>query len=373
MKEAFYFPHDNNAINDPKLMSVLMSVWLAWIWLYWIIIETMHQQDEWMMTVDQYEKLIRWYLRGNDSIDVQHVLNTYSENGLFLFTSDWKIYAKRVVENKRFREELREKRKNAWKASAEKRASAKENQEDNSTHVEQVLNTWWTRKGKERKGNKKEIETETEEKYIKEKEILEFWKSFSKNIQHDESVKIFESIQKALWKFSYDKIKRWIEIYSKVVDNPNSFFSYRWTLEEFLKREWGLNTFCEKNVSDYVKKQTWEKKPFVDYDAQKKEIEAREKRAAAEKVEFDNKKKAEKIQDEKMKRWFESLPEDSQIKIQIEKEVEENKWVKMLFDSAMREKEWTLMREDKLRTANFHKEWARTVLIKQFYKKQFTS
>lgn len=327
----------------------------------------MHQQDEWMMTIDQYEKLIRWYLRGNDSIDVQHVLNTYSENWLFLTTSDWKIYAKRVVENKRFREELREKRKNAWKASAEKRASAKENQEDIWTSVEQVLNTWWTRKGKERKGNKKEIETETEKKYIKEKEILNFWKSFPKNIQHDESEKILESIKKALWKFSHDKIKRWIEVYSKVVENPNSFFSYRWTLEEFLKREWWLNTFCEKNVSDYVKKQTWEKKPFVDYEAQKREIAEREKKAAAEKAEFDNQQAAKKREDEKIMKWFESLPEDSSLRKEIEKEIDENKTIKLWFDAIKNMQPWTLLYEQKLETAKNQRERLKIVVIRKFY------
>lgn len=367
MKEAFYFPHDNNAINDPKMMSVLMSSWLAWIWLYWIIIESMHQQDSWMLTVSQYEQLIQWYSRWGDSIDVQHVLKSYSESWLFLFTWDGKVFSKRVVENKKYREELIEKKRNAWKMSAEKRASAKENQEQDSTGVQQVFNTTSTRKGKERKGNKKEIETGTEEKYIKEKKILEIWNSFWKNIQHQESEKIIASISKAIDKFSEDAIISWIEVYSKVISNPNCFFSYRWTLEEFLKREWWLNTFQHKNVWDYEKKTKWESKPFVDYEAIKKETLAREKKADQEKRDFDNQKALEKQQDDKILRWFESLPEESELKKNIEKAIDENKTIKLWFDSLNSLTPGTLMYEQKLESANKQRERLKIVVIRQFY------
>ena len=365
MKEAFYFPHDNNAINDPKMMSVLMSAWLSWIWLYWIIIESMHQQDSWMLTVSQYEQLIQWYSRWSDSIDVQQVLNSYSESWLFLFTWDWKVFSKRVVENKKYREELIEKKRNAWKMSAEKRASAKENQEEVWTGVEHVLNTTPTRKGKERKG--KEIKTETEtEKYIKEKKILEIWNSFWKNIQHQESAKIISSISKALEKFDFETIKNGIEIYSKVL-LLGGWFSYRWTIEEFLKREWGLNTFQHKKVSDYAEKPKSSWKPFVDYEAIKRETLNREKKADQEKRDFDNQKALEKQQDDKILIWFESLPEDSELKKNIEKAIDENKTIKLWFDSLNSLAPGTLMYEQKLESANKQRERLKIVVIRQFY------
>jgi len=282
-----------------------------------------------MIEVHEYEQLIDWYSRGLDSTYVEQVLNIYSKSWLFLFSSDWKVYSKRVVENKKFREEMREKKRNAWKASAEKRASAKENQDEIPTGVEQVLNTWWTRKGKERKGNRKEIETEIQEKYIKEKKVLELWNSFGKNIQHQESAKIFESIKKAFWKFSEDQIIKWINVYWEVLLRPDAFFSYRWTLEEFLKREWWLNTFMQKAVKDYIKQNPWEKKPFIDYEAQKRETLERERKAQQEKLDWDNQKEAEKRQDDKIMRWFESLPEESELKKKIEKAIDENSTIKL--------------------------------------------
>lgn len=60
-KESFYFPHDNNAHNDPKLMSLFMEFGLAGIGLYWILIEILHQQTDGRITMNQFEEYIRWY------------------------------------------------------------------------------------------------------------------------------------------------------------------------------------------------------------------------------------------------------------------------------------------------------------------------
>ena len=44
MKETFYFQHDFNARNDPKLQSVLMDKGVAGIGIYWCIIEQLYEQ-----------------------------------------------------------------------------------------------------------------------------------------------------------------------------------------------------------------------------------------------------------------------------------------------------------------------------------------
>lgn len=45
MKKAFYFSHDMNAIQDPKMMALLSKCGTAGVGLYWIIIEILHQQQ----------------------------------------------------------------------------------------------------------------------------------------------------------------------------------------------------------------------------------------------------------------------------------------------------------------------------------------
>lgn len=45
MKKAFYFSHDTNAIQDPKMMALLSKCGVAGVGLYWILIEILHQQQ----------------------------------------------------------------------------------------------------------------------------------------------------------------------------------------------------------------------------------------------------------------------------------------------------------------------------------------
>lgn len=45
MKEVFYFQHDYNARNDPKLQDVLIEHGIGGIGIFWCIIEQMYEQD----------------------------------------------------------------------------------------------------------------------------------------------------------------------------------------------------------------------------------------------------------------------------------------------------------------------------------------
>ena len=45
MKETFYFQHDFNARNDPKLQNVLMEHGCAGLGVFWCIVEQLHEQD----------------------------------------------------------------------------------------------------------------------------------------------------------------------------------------------------------------------------------------------------------------------------------------------------------------------------------------
>lgn len=45
MKEIFYFQHDYNARNNPKLQNVLMEHGCAGIGVFWCIVEQLHEQD----------------------------------------------------------------------------------------------------------------------------------------------------------------------------------------------------------------------------------------------------------------------------------------------------------------------------------------
>lgn len=44
MKEAFYFQHDYNARNDPKLQEVLLEYGVAGVGIFWCVIEQLYEQ-----------------------------------------------------------------------------------------------------------------------------------------------------------------------------------------------------------------------------------------------------------------------------------------------------------------------------------------
>lgn len=159
MKETFYFPHDTNAHSDPKLVALLCDAWLQWLWMYRILVEIMHQQDDWMLTEKQLKQYLRMYATHDEHMFntwwayVEQMLNTFKTNDIFVFTDDWKIYSKRVLKNKQFRKDMLEKKSLAWIISWQNRRWKAETW----TRVEHVLNTWWTQpqQGKERKGKER--------------------------------------------------------------------------------------------------------------------------------------------------------------------------------------------------------------------------
>lgn len=46
-KNTYYFPHDYNAHNDPKIVKLSMKGWDL-VGLYWSIVGMLHEQDGWM-------------------------------------------------------------------------------------------------------------------------------------------------------------------------------------------------------------------------------------------------------------------------------------------------------------------------------------
>lgn len=237
MKETFYFPHDNNAHNDPKLMSVLMWIWLSWIWIYWIIIEIMHQQKDWKISEDEFKNYLKFYSWNEKEDFVEQVLNKFETSQIFCF-EDWKVFSKRVLENKKFRSDLKEKRSKAWKKSAEKRALTKDNPtsvEQNSTSDEQ-----WKGKRKEKENEKKENnKQELENLVLKWNNIkLPVDKQLPSTRKITEDLKI--SFRKIKQEFNLDEIGEWVNKYCNEIleRNPtNSFADHRFTLYEFLKQK----------------------------------------------------------------------------------------------------------------------------------------
>lgn len=147
MKDTFYFQHDYNAIQDPKMMSLLFDCGLAGIGIYWIIIEILHQQENGTITEDELRNYICFYSKFEKDQQVLNKIKDLLMTSGLLIKMDHLIGSNRVMRNKQYRSNISEKRSIAGKKSAELRIKSAIQQ--NPTSVEQ--NPTKERKGKERK------------------------------------------------------------------------------------------------------------------------------------------------------------------------------------------------------------------------------
>ncbi len=103
-------------------------------------------------------------------------------------------------------------------------------------------------------------EQHTDEQII-EHPILTYWNQ--KNIiVHKPSAKINATIKKALKTFTEEQIKLYIDRYVKMVNDPNYYFDYKWTLEEFLTRKKGIYDFADDGVKWVNYMQDQDKRSF---------------------------------------------------------------------------------------------------------------
>lgn len=93
-------------------------------------------------------------------------------------------------------------------------------------------------------------------------DILNFWNSKKIAIHKTISDKTKRTINTLLKEFSLEEIKKGISNYAEVYHSEITWFTYKWTLEEFLQRNNGFRVFLYKTVSDYTdkRKQTKDEK-----------------------------------------------------------------------------------------------------------------
>ena len=124
------------------------------------------------------------------------------------------------------------------------------------------------------------IDNNLKEKYKKEKllSILDYWNS--KNIiVHKSSNDILETINSALKKETKENIMLAIDHYKEILDSAY-FFSYKWSLVDFLKRKTGYKSFLNDG-SNWVNYLEWKNNPKPQYNnsktVEKKELSDFEK------------------------------------------------------------------------------------------------
>ena len=116
MKETFYFAHDYNARNDPKLQNVLFDLGIEGIGVFWCIIEQLYEQGGKLPL--HYCKSIAFALH----VDFKCVERLVNDYGLFKNDGE-NMWSESVLNRLNRRSEVSEKRKLAalarWRQNIE--------------------------------------------------------------------------------------------------------------------------------------------------------------------------------------------------------------------------------------------------------------
>ena len=128
MKETFYFQHDYNARNDPKLQDVLIDLGVAGIGIYWCIIEQLYEQGGTLPI--RSCKSIAFALHVDCNV-VERLVHDYE-----LFKNDGeKMWSESVLNRLNRRKDISDKRKLAslarWQQNLENQSQAATQANDN--------------------------------------------------------------------------------------------------------------------------------------------------------------------------------------------------------------------------------------------------
>ena len=197
-KDAYYFSHDSNAKDDPKCMLLIDQLGLEGYGIYWVLIEVLRDQPDYAYPLKLVPILARRY-----NTTAEKMMTVIQKYGLFEFNEDENFFSLSLNKRMERIEGIREQKRLAGIASAEKRKLLSEGQnEQNSTDVQQMFNICSTMKRKEKKVNEiklKEIEVEFDRFWnLYDKKVGSKQKLFKKwsNLSQEDKDKIFETLPK---------------------------------------------------------------------------------------------------------------------------------------------------------------------------------
>lgn len=165
MKESFYFPHDYEASNDPKVQALLSEYGGIGYGVFWRIIELLHSDQEHKIPMKQYIFMAIAKQMLASAEQIMAIVN-FAINECELFETDGDfIWSNRVNRNFLRRKEISNKRSISGKLGAEKKWSMANAKQNLAKH------------GKEKEIKEKEIK---EKKNTYSADFLSFWNAYPK-------------------------------------------------------------------------------------------------------------------------------------------------------------------------------------------------
>lgn len=250
MKDAYYFSHDSNARNDTKVLSMRCDYGLEGYGMYWIIVEALRDETDYKLKLDKctYRALAMQMHSTTDAVE-QFINDCIVEYNLFNSDTE-SFWAESLLRRMSKFEDIREKRRMAANKRWKKDEALDMQMHDKSTANEVQLDA------KESKVKESKVK---ESKMNIYNEIFKHWITQEVVFHKQITPSIIKSMDNALKEYSIVAIKDSISLYGQAY-HSDFFYSYKFTLEKFLKQGNGIKDWAEEgqmyeNYMAYLEKQ----------------------------------------------------------------------------------------------------------------------
>lgn len=210
MKETFYFSHDSNAMNDPKILALRFDYGMEGYGTFWAIIELFRTEENYKLPLSKTTfKSLKMLC--NTSFDIEKFVLDCIEYNLFV-KDDTHFWSESLINRMSKKDQVKQKKKDAINSRWSK---AKEKNETENTNVSEIndntdeIHMNYTCNTDVLQNEDKKDKPKKEPKKSKKKTLEE---SRSGKIQHGELVFLTEEQHNNLIeKFGIDDTKNRIE------------------------------------------------------------------------------------------------------------------------------------------------------------------
>lgn len=188
MKDKYYFPHDYNAIDDPKIMMMVSDLGLEGYGIYWVLIEHLRQQPDFKSNIKVLKPLA--LRNGSTQTKFEGVVKYYD---LFQMDGNEFFYSASLIE--RMQPLLKKKEQGRLAGIASGIARRERSLNGSSTGVERTLNN--KRRGEEIREDKirEECIVEKKSKIPTLQQVKDYFKE--KGYSQESAVKAFNYYEAA--------------------------------------------------------------------------------------------------------------------------------------------------------------------------------
>lgn len=118
-KDAFYFSHDSNARNDPKMIKARRMGGLEIVGMYWCVVEMLREAENHELSIDSIEDICFDLRLDASKFEILFITGLLTQNESVFYSNSLKNRMKR-------REDIVQKRKDAGQLGGKRKASAKQ-------------------------------------------------------------------------------------------------------------------------------------------------------------------------------------------------------------------------------------------------------